>query len=345
MCGTMANGGNMINQVAPVVVSASRATDIPAFYAEWFFRRLEAEYCAWVNPFNQRKMYVSFKNCRVVVFWSKNPEPILPCLHKLDERGIHYYFQFTLNDYEQEGFEPNVPELERRIETFRKLSGMIGKERVIWRFDPLIVTPSLSTDMLLARIERIGDSLKGCTEKLVFSFVDVKAYRKVQSNLVKETGCFTKCDVMTAEPDDAQRVAIIKGLASLRDKWESEGWNISLATCAEGIDFSEYVIGHNRCIDGELIERLFGSDYELRYYLHTGKLPEPDLFGAMPPVPEAYRNLKDKGQRKACGCMASKDIGMYNTCRHFCAYCYANASREIVMRNAERHSPDSESLI
>ena len=156
-----------------MIISASRRTDIPAFYAEWFFRRLEAGYCAWVNPFNQKKMYVSFKNCRVVVFWSKNPEPILPYLHKLDERGIHYYFQFTLNDYEQEGFEPNVPELERRIETFRKLSGMIGKERVIWRFDPLIVTPSLSTDMLLARIERIGDSLKGCTEKLVFSFVDV----------------------------------------------------------------------------------------------------------------------------------------------------------------------------
>ena len=205
--GFMASGGNKINQVAPVVVSASRATDIPAFYAEWFFRRLEAGYCAWVNPFNQKKMYVSFKNCRVVVFWSKNPEPILPYLHKLDERGIHYYFQFTLNDYEQEGFEPNVPELERRIETFRKLAEMIGKERVIWRFDPLIVTPSLSTDMLLARIERIGDSLKGCTEKLVFSFVDVKAYRKVQSNLVKVTSCFTKGDVMTAEPNDAQRIA------------------------------------------------------------------------------------------------------------------------------------------
>ena len=251
-------------ETTPLIVSASRATDIPAFYAEWFFRRLEAGYCAWVNPFNQKKMYVSFKNCRVVVFWSKNPEPILPYLHKLDERGIHYYFQFTLNDYEQEGFEPNVTELERRIETFRKLSEMIGKERVIWRFDPLIVTPSLSTDMLLARIERIGDSLKGCTEKLVFSFVDVKAYRKVQSNLVKVTSCFTKGDVMTAEPNDAQRIAIVKGLASLRDRWASEGWNLSLATCAEGIDFSEYGVEHNRCVDGELIERLFGSDYELR---------------------------------------------------------------------------------
>ena len=95
--------GSTVEAIAPVIISASRSTDIPAFYAQWFINRLRAGYCVWYNPFNQQqKMYISFKNCKVVVFWTKNPKPILPYLHELDEKGIHYYFQFTLNDYAKE---------------------------------------------------------------------------------------------------------------------------------------------------------------------------------------------------------------------------------------------------
>lgn len=92
------------------------------FYAKWFFNRLAKGYCAWYNPFNQQKMYISFKNCKVIVFWTKNPKPILPYLHILDEMRIHYYFQVTLNDYVNERFEPNVASVEERVETFRQLS-------------------------------------------------------------------------------------------------------------------------------------------------------------------------------------------------------------------------------
>ena len=319
-------------EVAPVILSASRSTDIPAFYAKWFFDRLAEGYCVWTNPFNQQKMYVSFKQCKVIVFWTKNPKAILPYLHELDERGIHYYFQVTLNDYEQEGFEPNVPALEERIDTFRLLSEMIGHERVIWRFDPLICTPELTPRMLLARMEKIGNRLKGYTDKLVFSFVDVKAYRKVQNNLVKETHWFTKENVQQAEMNVVQQLEIVEGMAKLRDAWKRAGWNLTLATCAEEIDLSRYGIEHNRCIDGELMERLFSEDKELAYYLHTGKWPEPDLFGNIPAIPDKRKDLKDRGQRKACGCMVSKDIGMYNSCHHFCVYCYANTSREAVLK-------------
>lgn len=337
--------GERVEAIAPVIVSASRSTDIPAFYSKWFFNRLKKGYCVWYNPFNRQPMYVSFERCKVVVFWTKNPRPILPYLHELDERGIHYYFQVTLNDYVNEGFEPNVPTVEQRIETFRRLSEMIGHERVIWRFDPLIITPALTPRMLLSRIWKIGNRLKGYTDKLVFSFVDVKAYRKVQNNLIKETTCFTKEDVESAEMNAAQRQEIVEGLVKLREAWAANGWNIELATCAEVMDLEAYGIAHNRCIDGELMKRIFHDDEELVYYLHTGQLPERDMFGMIPPLPDKSKNLKDKGQRKVCGCMVSKDIGMYDTCRHFCVYCYANTSRECVLRNRARHSDESESLI
>ena len=339
------DSGEQVEALAPIIISASRSTDIPAFYAKWFFNRLAKGYCVWYNPFNRRKMYVSFERCKAIVFWTKNPKPILSYLHELDRRGIHYYFQFTLNDYVSEGFEPNVPSVTQRVETFRELSEMIGKERVIWRFDPLIITPSITPRVLLSRIWKIGNQLKGYTDKLVFSFIDVKAYRKVQNNLVKETTFFTKEDVENAEANHAQRIEIVEGLQKIRFIWEEQGWNVEMATCAEDIDLESYGIEHNRCIDGELMKGIFSDDKELVYYLHTLKWPERDMFGELPPIPQKTKNVKDSGQRKVCGCMVSKDIGMYNTCRHFCVYCYANTSKECVIRNAEKHNDESESII
>lgn len=338
--------GKTVEATAPVIISASRSTDIPAFYAKWFFNRLAKGYCTWYNPFNiNQKMYISFERCRVIVFWTKNPAPIIPYLPELDKRGIHYYFQVTLNDYVKEGFEPNVPSVEERVKTIKTLSNLIGKEKVIWRFDPLIITPSIGPRELLTRIWNVGNKLKGYTDKLVFSFVDVKAYRKVQNNLVKETMFFTKEDVENAEANYTQRIEIVEGLKKIREAWHKDGWNIEMATCAEDIDLEAYGIEPNRCIDGELMKHIFSDDKELVYYLHTLKWPEKDMFGEIPPIPQKPKNVKDTGQRKICGCMVSKDIGMYNTCRHFCVYCYANTSKEAVLRNKDKHNDESESII
>ncbi len=100
-----------VGAIAPTVISASRSTDIPAFYAPWFMARLRHGYVKWVNPFNRRAQYVSFEQTRAIVFWSKNPKPMLQHTDELDRRGLAYYFQFTLNDYEREGLEPGVPPL------------------------------------------------------------------------------------------------------------------------------------------------------------------------------------------------------------------------------------------
>lgn len=167
----------------PLIVSASRATDIPAFYADWFFHRLEKGYIRWRNPFSGQDIYVSFANTRFIVFWSKNPEPLLPYLSVLKERGIGCYIQYTVNDYEAEGLEPNVPSLVQRIDTFRRLVDTLGSGPVVWRFDPLILTDKINIDTLLEKIAHIADALVGHTEKLVFSFADINSYKKVSRNL------------------------------------------------------------------------------------------------------------------------------------------------------------------
>lgn len=339
------DNGISVEAQAPIIISASRSTDIPAFYAKWFINRLKAGYVIWYNPFNQQPIYVSFKDCKVVVFWTKNPKPLIPYLNELDKRGIHYYFQYTLNDYEKEKFEPNVPSLAGRIATFKELATLIGKDKVIWRFDPIILTNEITPRVLLTRIWHIGNALKGFTNKLVFSFVDVKAYRKVQNNLIKETRSFTKENLNIAEPSQEQIVEIVEGLTKIREAWAKDEWKISIATCAEEIDLAKYDIEHNRCVDGELLKQIFSSDTDLVYYLNYGKLPEKSLFGNELSISLKPISMKDKGQRKICGCMTSKDIGMYNTCSHYCVYCYANTSRKVVRANKENLNDASESLI
>jgi hypothetical protein len=316
--------------VAPYIVSVSRSTDIPAFHARWFFNRLRAGYCKWLNPFNGRTVYVSFERARALVFWTKNAAPLLPYLPELDRRGLAYYFQFTLNDYEAEGLEPHVPPLADRLATFQRLSQMLGKARVIWRYDPLLLTDGLTVDDLLAKVERIGRKLHPYTEKLVFSFADIAGYAKVQKNL-------EQAGVRFREFDAPAMRAFAAGLSRMLADWK-----IAACTCAETIDLSPYGIGHNRCIDGELLLKISRNDPEL---LHAFNTDSDAVAPRLPPITLDHKILKDKGQRKACGCIASKDIGQYNTCPHLCRYCYANASPKLVQSNMEQVSAEGESIL
>ncbi|MBO6051338.1 MAG: DUF1848 domain-containing protein [Bacteroidales bacterium] len=329
--------GELAEAQAPVIVSASRSTDIPAFYADWFFHRLKVGYSAWTNPFNGVKSFVSYEKCRFIVFWSKNPEPLLLHLDELNEQGIGCYIQYTLNDYVSEGLEKNVPALEKRIDTFKQLVDKFGKGRVIWRFDPLILTDKISLDDLLHKVENIGDQLQGYTEKLVFSYADIAAYRKVKSNLDKNHVSYTEWTTNQMEE-------FAKELSKLNQKW-----NYQLATCGEKIDIERYGIHHNRCVDDDLMIRLAYKDKALMDFLGVEiKTVENSLFGAEPIPANAImlndtqfaikkKNNQDKGQRQFCDCMVSKDIGEYNTCPHLCEYCYANVSKENATKNYKQH--------
>jgi DNA repair photolyase len=330
--------GQSVKAQAPFIVSASRSTDIPAFYADWFFHRLEKGYSAWTNPFNGVKSYVSYENTRFIVFWSKNPRPLLPYLHILKERNIKCYIQYTLNDYEQEKIE-KVPPLATRIETFKLFVDKLGKGAVIWRFDPMILTDDIKVNDLLNKVQRIGDQLKGYTEKLVFSYADIAMYRKVKHNL--EASGIKYLEWNTEQMEEfAKKLSIMN---------QERGWNYQLATCGEKIDIEKYDIVHNRCIDGDLIARLAWDDKVLMEYMKIKieDVPEPTLFGEseLPKgailLPDNHyfisKHKKDQGQRPFCECMASKDIGEYNTCPHLCEYCYANSTKQLAIQNWKQH--------
>lgn len=315
----------------PEIVSASRSTDIPAFYADWFFYRLKKGYVAWNNPFNGARLYVSFKNTRFIVFWSKNPRPLLRHLDELGDIGC--YVQYSLNDYEKEHLEPGVRPLEERIDTFKQLVDKLGEGHVIWRFDPLFLADNISIDDLLEKIDRIGDRLKGWTEKLVFSYADIWSYKKVRANLEKE-------HVPYHEWQEGEMVEFARKLSKLNEKWGYE-----LATCGERIDLTEYGIKHNHCIDYDLIVRFAHGDKRLMDFIGAQiKTRQRNIFGEVEPLPAGAIELsdgryvvKDGGQRDFCGCMRSKDIGEYNTCVHGCEYCYANATKQVAARNYRQH--------
>ena len=177
--------GDCVEAQLPIIVSASRSTDIPAFYSDWFFHRLRVGYSAWDNPFNGVRYYVSYDDCRFIVFWSKNPEPLIKHLDELRERGIECYVQYTLNDYERERLERGVPALERRVDTFKRLVDKLGFGSVVWRFDPMILVENrIGVPELLEKVNRVGEMLKGYTERLVFSYADIGVYKRVAGNLL-----------------------------------------------------------------------------------------------------------------------------------------------------------------
>lgn len=322
--------GELVQAIAPVIISASRSTDIPAFYSQWLINRISKNYLKWINPFNGLPQYISFNKTRLIVFWSKDPSPLLGNLDFFDDRGINYYFQFTLNNFEYEGLEPNIPPLLSRLEIFQRLSDKIGKEKVIWRFDPIILTDSTSINDILERLEYIGNYIYKFTNKLVISFADISEYRYVANNLSNN-------GIKYIDITKEQMIEIAQKIQLL-----NRNWRLQIASCAEAINLEKSDIIHNRCIDDGLIAKLFSRDKELMSFIGFNPLKQLSF---LQPNSVLNNTLKDKGQRKACGCIKSKDIGVYSTCGHGCLYCYANRTPPLAITNLAKHNPNAESIV
>jgi len=293
-----------------VIVSVSRRTDIPAFYADWFINRVRAGFCLVPNPFNPKQVSrvgLEPEAVDMFVFWSKHPAPLIPRLDELDRLGYRYYFLYTLNDYPGP-LEPNLAPLDERIALFQTLSARLGAERVVWRYDPIIVSNRTDYDYHRRAFGRLVRALEGHTRRVVTSTLQFYAKTRRRLEALEARG-------FRFDPEAAGRPEMMALLADLAGEARSRG--LEMTTCAEARDLSEIGLRRGSCIDGALAERIWGLKLTAR---------------------------KDPGQRPACRCIPSRDIGVTDSCLHDCPYCYATVSEAAARKRFREHRPDQPAL-
>lgn len=291
-----------------MIISASRRTDIPAYYSEWFYNRIKEGYCTVPNPFNAEQIYLVDLRPQFVtaiVFWTRNAYPLLKDIEILDERGYKYYFQFTLNNYPKI-YEPYNPSLGQSIKCFKEIANKIGKGKIVWRYDPILFTNDLTIEFHKHNFVKIFDEIGNYTKRIVISIVD--NYKKTANRLKKLETEYEEEQINKAEVEELLKFIV--------EKASSKG--VEVESCAEAKEFGHLGIAHGKCVDDRLLKQEFGIDL-------------------------VYK--KDKNQRLPCGCMVSKDIGMNNTCLMGCEYCYATTSHQAAVKNKKKHDPKFSSLI
>lgn len=226
-----------------MILSVSRRTDVPNYYSEWFLNRIKEGYLFVRNPMNPHqisKIDLSPDIVDCIVFWTKNPEEMIGQLDHL--RDYIFYFQFTLTGYGKD-VEPNIPDKrDKLISTFQRLSKKIGKQKVIWRYDPIFISKKYTIDYHLKAFEEIAGKLADYTEKVVISFIDL--YAKTQRNT-------NGLDI--EEMTNEGMINLAKQMKEIALRY-----NLIIETCAEQIDLQDIGIQHGSCIDKKLIEKLVG---------------------------------------------------------------------------------------
>jgi hypothetical protein len=291
-----------------LIISASRRTDIPAFYTKWFINRLKERFCIVQNPFNQstfHRVNLDPGDVDVIVFWTRNAHPMLRYLSDMDHMGYRYYFHYTITGNTRL-LDPYCPEPMDAVRSFLKLSESIAPDRVIWRYDPIVFTAK--TDEIFHRdmFEFLASNLRGFTKRVVVSLV--QRYKKNRRRLRTEDDA----GPLLMDISDTRLGVFMNSLASI-----AAANGLEILSCAQEKDLSPFGIKAGSCIDPDLIKQLFELNVSRR---------------------------KDPGQRPACRCVVSRDIGAYDTCIYGCRYCYATTTLEKARRRFQAHDPLSPML-
>ncbi|MDR2313876.1 MAG: DUF1848 domain-containing protein [Spirochaetaceae bacterium] len=276
-----------------MIISASRRCDIPRFHFPWFLNRLDAGFVETVNPYNHtqiRRVSLLPGDAELFVFWTRDPGAILLHEETLAKRGCRYYVMTTLTGYPKI-LEPRGPRQEAVLRAMENLAARLGPDRLIWRYDPVFLSGGTDEEFHLCNFRTLSRSLEGLVRRVIISLFD--AYRGPERRLaaLERQGRLKRLPVTDAEgrllpgPWD-----LLSGLARI-----AREAGMTIQTCAEPEDRIPPGIVRGACIDGELIEKLWG--------IKTGG--------------------KDKNQRSHCRCASSVDIGAYGPCPAGCVYCYA----------------------
>jgi hypothetical protein len=299
------------------VISASRRTDIPAYYSDWLLARLAAGWCEVRQPFNGRISRVSLapEDVSAFVFWTKNPRPLLPHLTAIPAPCV---FQFTINPYDHV-FEPAGLPTDRAVAAAHELAQRLSPERVVWRYDPIVESSLTPWSWHLERFESLAARLAGATRRCVFSFVNLYRRTRLRMDKLAAEHGFTYRFLATHPTEAAaarhgsayemeEMRARSRDLAAIAARY---GLSLQSCCCDALLDAGSGV-GKARCIDAELLGI----------------------------------TLPARPTREDCGCAASIDIGAYDTCPHGCgaSYCYAVQSRTRALNHRQTHHPSSTRL-
>ena len=281
-----------------MILNVSGRTDIVAFYTPWFMRRYKEGFVDVRNPIYPKLVSrIYFCDVDMIVFCTKNPHSILPYLKEINKPIL---FHVTLTPYKKD-IEPNVMNKKQVIEDIKKISDLLGKERVYVRYDPIFLSEEYSLDYHIKAFEKLCGKLDGYVSHIIVSFID--DYKNVRKNMdVLRIKNFTFEDFKTL------------GLAFSEI---ARNHHMTVQTCSEYNTLEEYGFVVADCVSKELAKELTGKNY---------------------PVWKGRNN-------KYCHCASMVDVGNYNTCSHYCKYCYANYDEDKIKDNVKNHHLDSTMLV
>ncbi|MCB9211236.1 MAG: DUF1848 domain-containing protein [Ignavibacteriales bacterium] len=286
------------------IISVSRRTDIPAYYADWFRERLERGYSFYPNPYSQKPVFINLlpEAVKAFVFWTRNPKPLFKHLDFIDEKyNNQHYMHFTINGLPIH-LEQRNPNIDFAISSAEFLAKRYGDNYVQWRFDPIVFSSISSSKYLISMFSDIAKRLHGITKRCYFSFVDL--YAKTERNFNKLT---QESNILFYKTSLEEQIEFVNNINSIANKYE-----IKLYSCAEDQLLNKIdAIQKAHCVDADIIEDLCQKNKKVKF--------------------------KYQPSRIGCGCIDSKDIGYYDSCPHGCIYCYANMNPEKALTNYRKY--------
>lgn len=295
-----------------MIISASYKTDIPTFYGEWFMNRLQAGSCKMVNSYGGQIYTISLEHEDVdgFVFWTKNIGPFLKYLPEVREKSYPFIVQHTINNYPQE-LEFRVINYAHTIEHMKRLAGEYGQDAVVWRYDPIVFSSLTDIEWHKRNFEGLAQSLQGTTYEVVVSFAQI--YRKTKRNMdwAAKKFNFSWSEHERICQEHGREIAVELAQTALNH-------GMQMKICSQKAFLVPGIVEEARCVDADRLAKVAGGSIEI--------------------------HSKQKGNRKECGCFASKDIGEYDTCPHGCVYCYAVQNRNLALQHFKEHDPKSEFL-
>ncbi|MBT3358058.1 MAG: DUF1848 domain-containing protein [Rhodospirillales bacterium] len=289
-----------------MIISASYKTDIPAFYGDWFMRRIGAGFCRMVNPYGGHVYTVPLTRDAVdgFVFWTRNSGPFMGALEAVNALGFPFVVQYTITGYPR-SLDAATVRPEMAISHLREIANAYGSRAGVWRYDPIVLSSLTPAHWHRENFARLADALEGVADEVVVSVV--QPYRKTARNMAAaaRTGAFEWSD-----PTAEEKTVLLTELAAI-----AADHSIAATLCGQPELLAEGM-AEASCIDAGRLSDVAGRPLA----------------------------AKRKPHRKTCACHASRDIGDYDTCPHGCAYCYAVSDKARAKRRFAAHDPAGEFL-